>query len=95
MTTFGVVVTPEHPAFPKRWLILGGSLGLGLGLGLTLAVLIELLNRRVRGVEDLNGDLDPTLHCLAVISSGAPGEAAPLFRLPRFAPSAQPPARAA
>jgi succinoglycan biosynthesis transport protein ExoP len=67
MTMLGVVVTPSKPAFPNKPLVIIGSFVLGGGLGLVLAVLIELLNRRVRGVEDL--DLDEALHCLAVISS--------------------------
>jgi hypothetical protein len=45
-------------------------LGLGGGLGLVLAVLVELLNRRVRGIEDL--DLDGGVACLAVVGSAAP-----------------------
>jgi succinoglycan biosynthesis transport protein ExoP len=66
MTPLGVVVTPTTPTFPNKPLILGGSLGLGFGFGLGLALLIELLNRRVRGVEDLEGSLD--VPCLAVIN---------------------------
>jgi hypothetical protein len=64
------VVTPTKPAFPNKLLILGGALGLGAGLGLVLAVLVELLNRRVRGVEDL--DFEGGLECLAVVGSAAP-----------------------
>jgi uncharacterized protein involved in exopolysaccharide biosynthesis len=67
MTPLGVVVTPTKPVFPNKPLILGGALVLGFGFGLALALLIELLNRRVRGVEDLNGSVDVT--CLAVIGA--------------------------
>jgi uncharacterized protein involved in exopolysaccharide biosynthesis len=86
MTAFGVVVTPDSPAFPKKFLILGGAIGLGLGLGLVVSVLMELLFRRVRGIEELNGDRDPSLHCLAVISPSNPptartGRVIPLPRL--------------
>lgn len=70
LSPIGVVVTPTKPAFPNKLLILGGALGLGAGLGLVLAVLVELLNRRVRGVEDL--DLDGGVACLAVVGSAAP-----------------------
>lgn len=70
MSQIGVVVTPTKPAFPNKLLILGGSFGLGAGLGLVLAVLVELLNRRVRGVEDL--DFDEQVHCLAIVGSAAP-----------------------
>ena len=65
ISTLGVVVTPSKPAFPNKRLMLGGSLALGAALGLALALLIELLNRRVRGIEDLVGSLD--VPCLAVV----------------------------
>lgn len=67
MVPVGVVVTPTSPAFPKKTLIVGGSVGLGGALGLVLAILIELLNRRVRGIEDL--EFDRNLSCLAIVSS--------------------------
>lgn len=70
MSMLGVVVTPTHPAFPKKTLIVGGALGLGAALGLTLAVLVELLNRRVRGMEDL--DFGRSLNCLAVVGPAEP-----------------------
>jgi polysaccharide biosynthesis transport protein len=70
MTALGVVVTPTKPAFPNKPLILGGSLGMGLGVGLFLALLVELLSRRVRGIEDLDGSLD--VPCLAVVASARP-----------------------
>jgi uncharacterized protein involved in exopolysaccharide biosynthesis len=68
MTSIGVVVTPDKPAFPNKRLIILGSFFLGAGLGLVLSLLVEFLNRRVRGVEDL--DVDSSLACLAVV--GAP-----------------------
>jgi len=70
MTSIGVVVTPSEPAFPNKRLIFIGSAGLGIAMGLVLAILVELLNRRVRGVEDLSGD--DSLHCLAVVNSATP-----------------------
>ncbi len=65
LTPLGVVVTPQNPAFPNKPLILGGAGAMGLGLGLALALLLELLNRRVRGVEDL--DLSSEIRCIGVI----------------------------
>jgi succinoglycan biosynthesis transport protein ExoP len=70
MSTIGVVVTPTQPAFPNKRLIILGAGGLGTGLGLVLGVLVELLNRRVRGIEDLDGE--PSTGCLAIVSSAAP-----------------------
>lgn len=65
LTPLGVVVTPSKPTFPNKPLMLGGSIALGAGLGLALALLLELLNRRVRGVEDLN--LSSEIHCICVV----------------------------
>jgi uncharacterized protein involved in exopolysaccharide biosynthesis len=65
VTVLGEAVTPRHPSFPNKPLILGGGLVLGAGLGLLLSLILELLNRRVRGVEDLDHLIDAPL--LAVI----------------------------
>jgi hypothetical protein len=51
-------------------MMVGGAAALGLGLGLTLALLLELLNRRVRGVEDLN--LSPDVRCIGVVRAPRP-----------------------
>lgn len=67
MTPIGVVVQPTTPSFPNKPLIIFGSLGLGAGMGLVLGVLIELLNRRVRGHEDLEGGLG--MQCMAILGS--------------------------
>ena len=61
----GLVVTPAKPAFPNKPLILAGAIGLGSAIGLALALLLELLNRRVRGVEDLH--LSSEIHCVGVV----------------------------
>ncbi len=81
MSPVGVVVTPITPAFPNKPLILIGSLALGGGLGLVLAVLIELLNRRVRGFEDL--EFDKNLNCLAVVGSATAARPARTKRVTR------------
>lgn len=65
ITLLGEAVTPLHPAFPNKPLILGGGLVLGAGMGLLLSLILELLSRRVRGVEDLTNLIDAPL--LAVI----------------------------
>ena len=56
---------PQSPSFPNKPLIIGGSLGLGLCFGLLMALLIELLDRRVRGPDDLSAALG--LPVLAVL----------------------------
>jgi succinoglycan biosynthesis transport protein ExoP len=53
VTALGNASAPLTPSYPKIPLIVGGSFALGFGLGILLALLIELLNRRVRGAEDL------------------------------------------
>jgi succinoglycan biosynthesis transport protein ExoP len=70
MSSIGVVVTPDKPAFPNKKLMVMGAIGLGAGLGLALSLLVEFLNRRVRGIEDL--DSDPGLNCLGIVSSAQP-----------------------
>ncbi|WP_310498835.1 Wzz/FepE/Etk N-terminal domain-containing protein [Sandarakinorhabdus sp.] len=41
------------PSFPNWTQIVSLSVGLGLGMGIVLGLFVELLNRRVRGAEDL------------------------------------------
>lgn len=65
VSELGIVVTPSKAVFPNKPLILGGALGLGFGMGMALALLLELLNRRVRSVDDLK--LSSDIHCIAVI----------------------------
>jgi uncharacterized protein involved in exopolysaccharide biosynthesis len=67
VSPLGIVVTPSRPVFPNKPLVLGGAVGLGLGIGMALALLLELLNRRVRSVDDLR--LSNDIHCIAVIET--------------------------
>jgi uncharacterized protein involved in exopolysaccharide biosynthesis len=69
LTLLGSAETPGAPVSPNRPLILAGALGFGFAFGILLALLLELLNRRVRGVEDMVGMGEVPL--LAVISSPA------------------------
>jgi succinoglycan biosynthesis transport protein ExoP len=84
MSAIGLVVTPTQAAFPNKRLIILGALALGTGLGLVLGVLVELLNRRVRGIEDLDGE--GSVNCLAIVGSAAPKRR----RLPGLQPGGQP-----
>ncbi len=58
LTPLGPVFLPTSPTFPNMPLILLGSLSLGLALGVMMALLVELLWRKVRGVEDLQWAVD-------------------------------------
>jgi uncharacterized protein involved in exopolysaccharide biosynthesis len=49
----GPASTPKSAAFPNYPLIILGAIILGGGIGVLVALLLELLARRVRGVEDL------------------------------------------
>jgi len=72
----GTAVTPQDPSYPNKPLIIVGALGLGGGLGLFIALLVELLSRRVRGVEDLEWAVDaPMLAVIAGPSRRARGAA--------------------
>ena len=67
LNPMGNATVPASPTFPNKQLIIGGCIGLGLVFGVLLALLIELLNRRVRGVEDLLSALK--LPVLAVLEA--------------------------
>ncbi len=70
VTLLGSAVAPSRPASPNVPAILLGALGFGFAFGVLLALLLELLNRRVRSVEDMASVVEVPL--LAVIS--VPGE---------------------
>jgi polysaccharide biosynthesis transport protein len=64
-TPVGTVLAPTSPTFPNKPLMVGGATVLGCALGFALALLLELLNRRVRGVEDL--DISEGIRCIGVV----------------------------
>lgn len=66
ITPLGSAVTPKSPSFPNWLLLLPGSIGLGMMLGVLVALLAELVGRRVRGVEELQGAIEAPV--LAVVS---------------------------
>lgn len=55
ITDLGPTTGSTRPSFPNRPLIIGSAIASGLGLGILLALLVELLNRRVRSEDDLAG----------------------------------------
>jgi uncharacterized protein involved in exopolysaccharide biosynthesis len=67
LTPLGPSIVPPAPAFPKKAPILAGALVFGFGFGVLIALLSELLNRRIRGYEDLQWAAQAPL--LAVVPS--------------------------
>lgn len=53
ISMLGGAIAPDSPSWPNVPLILIGSLAAGLTFGVLAAMIIELLNRKVRGIEDL------------------------------------------
>ena len=79
----GPASTPKAATFPNYLLIIPGSIVLGGGLGMMVALLMELLARRVRGVEDLASI--EGLPVLGVIGAPLPAPEKRRFRwLPRL-----------
>lgn len=66
ITDMGPTTGSTTPSFPNRPLIIGMALATGLGLGVLLALLVELLNRRVRSHDDLEVAADAPV--LAIIA---------------------------
>lgn len=54
LSFLGSATAPRKPSFPNIPLITLGAMLMGLALGIGLAILIELLNRKVRGPADLS-----------------------------------------
>lgn len=51
-------VTPSDPAWPRASVVLGAALAIGAALGFAVAFLREMLDRRVRCVDDLTAYID-------------------------------------
>lgn len=54
LIVLGDATTATRPSFPNWPVIIGLGAAAGLALGLALGMLVEMLNRRVRGAEDLH-----------------------------------------
>jgi len=54
LTLLGDAVAPDDPAFPKKGLVVGGSLGAGFALGVLISLVLEMIYRKVRSVDDLS-----------------------------------------
>lgn len=58
VTPLGAATTPQSPEFPNKPLILIGAATAGAALGLIAALILELLGRRVRNLDDLRIRID-------------------------------------
>jgi len=61
---------PDAPVFPNKPLFIGGALAGGLAMGLGLALLLEIMQRRVRSADDLRAALGVPV--LTIISDTRP-----------------------
>jgi uncharacterized protein involved in exopolysaccharide biosynthesis len=71
LTVMGPAAVPQKPKFPNKPLIVGGSAGLGLACGVLIGLILELLGRRVRGVEDLRSTGAPVLAVIPAAKSAS------------------------
>ncbi len=72
LTLLGSAVPPTSPSFPNWPLLIIGSIGLGAALGVLIAMILELLNRRVRGIEDLRFEGVPVLGMMTTLPPAKP-----------------------
>jgi uncharacterized protein involved in exopolysaccharide biosynthesis len=54
LIVLGDATVSAKPSFPNWPLIIGLATGAGLALGIVMGLFVELVNRRVRGAEDLS-----------------------------------------
>lgn len=71
-TVLGNAVAPQSPDFPKWPLLIFGSISLGAALGLLVALAIELLGRRIRGIEDLQHERVPVFGIMTTLPPHKP-----------------------
>lgn len=57
VSLLGDALKPDSPKFPNKPLFIGGALGGGIAFGLGLALLLEIVQRRVRSADDLRAAL--------------------------------------
>lgn len=89
LTLLGSATPPDDAAFPRTIPVMLGAVVLGLGLGILLALLFELLNRRVRGPDDIVIDGVPLIGVIqGRINSSQPRRLGRKLRLTGPAPAA-------
>ena len=86
VSMLGDALKPGSPKFPNKPLFIGGALGGGLAMGLGIAILLEIVQRRVRSADDLRAALGvPVLTIITDQSAKKtrrPRLAAPKRRIP-------------
>jgi len=70
VSMLGSALKPDEPKFPNKPLFIGGALAGGLAMGLGLALLLEIVQRRVRSADDLRTALGVPV--LTIISDTRP-----------------------
>lgn len=65
LTYLGSAVAPQTPSFPKKIPLLAGAIALGLAFGILTSLIIELLFRRVRAIDDIYIEGVPVLGMMA------------------------------
>ena len=89
LTLLSSATPPDDATFPRTIPVMLGAVALGLGLGVLLALLFELLNRRVRGPDDLAIDGVPLIGMMqGRLATSQPKRLGRILRLPGPAPAA-------
>ncbi len=65
LTFLGNAVAPQTASFPKLLPVLAGAIALGLAFGILMSLIIELLFRRVRAIDDIYIEGVPVLGMMA------------------------------
>jgi polysaccharide biosynthesis transport protein len=89
LTLLGSATPPDQATFPRTIPVMLGAVALGLGLGILLALLFELLNRRVRGPDDIAIDGVPLIGVIqGRVEASAPRRLGRILRLSGPKPAA-------
>lgn len=89
LTLLSSATPPDSASFPKTIPVMLGAIALGVGLGILLALLFELLNRKVRGPDDLAIDGVPLIGMMqGRLVSDQPKRLGRILRLPGPTPVA-------
>jgi polysaccharide biosynthesis transport protein len=88
LTLLGSATPPDDAVFPRPIPVMLAAIMLGLGLGILLALLFELLNRRVRGPDDIVIDGVPMIGVIqGRVTSTEPRRLSRILRLSGPAPA--------